>query len=542
MALCCDLEVDVNGEETFMVDKKLLCSYSGRLSKLFGNSTGSARNFKVLFNDFPGGAECFELMSRFCYNNGSINITPYNISLLYCAAQFMEMKNSTYGTPNLVEQTEKSLQEINEWTWSDLLIILRQCQSLLPNENCSAVLEKCIDSLIRRIAFSSESSPCPSTSSPDSSGIRFSCDTRSTESLRNSFGRGNWWFEDLLVLSTELVEMIIKSMVSQKLDHAIISRFLCYYQKSKFYSSKTNEKRKVVETIVDMLYILNWDSVSCKNLFGILRVSLTVNISKCSRNKLENLIGSQMDQATLDNLLIPSPYPMTYLYDVNIVIRLVKAFIRGGNIQVTSTRSKKVSKLMDMYITEVAADPCLKPSKFLALAMALPDSAKDCYDEIYRATDIYLEVHSGLAAEEKMKIYCALNYEKLSAEACIHLYENNKFSSRIAAQALRFQQHRLKSLIERTNDSKCHERLSSSSFDEIGSKGYTTAANSEIVQSGTLEVSTDNEKLRAHLQGMQWRVMELEKVCRKMQNQMTKIMKSRVSSHSNTRSLPRLCS
>ncbi|WCJ37676.1 Phototropic-responsive NPH3 family protein [Euphorbia peplus] len=539
MALSCDLQVDVNGEEIFMVDKTLMSSYSGRFSKLFGKSTGSGRNFKVLFNDFPGGPESFELISKFCYNNGSIDITPCNISLLYSAAQFMEMKNSMYATPNLVEQTENSLQEINDWTWPDLLITLRRCQSLHPSGNCFRVLEKCIDLLIRRIALCSESSPCPSTSSPDSSGIRFSCDTRSTESFKNSFCRGNWWFEDLLVLSPDVVEMITKSMVSHKLDHAIISRFLCYYQKSKCCSSSTNEKRKVVETIVDMLYILDQNSVSYKNLFGILRVSLSLNISKCSRHKLENMVGSQMDQATLDNLLIPSPHGTNYLYDVNIVIRFVKAFLDRGKSQASSMQLKKVAKLMDMYITEVAADPCLRPSKFLALTTALPDSVKDCYDEIYRATDIYLEVHSGLSAEEKMKICCALNYEKLSAEACIHLSQNKKFSSRIAAQALRFQQHSLKSLIVRTNDSKCHASVSSS-FDE---KRNTSEGNNEIVlYAGKLEVSTDNEKLRAHLQGMQCRVMELEKVCSKMQSQMTKIMKSKASSQSNTRSLPRICS
>jgi hypothetical protein len=32
MEVCCDLEVDVNGEETFMVDKVLLCSAFTSLS------------------------------------------------------------------------------------------------------------------------------------------------------------------------------------------------------------------------------------------------------------------------------------------------------------------------------------------------------------------------------------------------------------------------------------------------------------------------------------------------------------------------------
>ncbi|KAG8640686.1 BTB/POZ domain-containing protein At3g22104 isoform X1 [Manihot esculenta] len=542
MALCCDLEVDVNGEETFMVDKKLISSYSGRLSKLFGKSTGSTRHIKVIFNDFPGGAESFELISRFCYNNGRIDITPYNISLLHYAAQYMEMNNSVSGSQNLMEQIEKSLQEINDWTWLEVLVAVKQCQGLFPPMDCSVILEKCMDSIIGRIFSSSESSPSLSNFSHDSSGIRFSCETRSTESLKSSFSRATWWFEDLLVLSPELVEMVIKSMVLQKFDHAIISRFLIYYQKSKFYTATSDEKRKIVETVIDMLHILDWNSVLCKNLFGILRVASIFNISKRSKNKLESMIGSQMDQAALDNLLIPSPHGMAHLYDINLVLRFVKAFLHNGNSQVTSMRLRKVARLMDMYIAEVAPDPCLKPSKFLALAMALPDSARDSYDEIYHAIDIYLEVHSGLSEEEKAKLYCALNCEKLSAEARIHLSQNKTFSSRTAVQALKSQQLKLMSLLHGTNNLKCYDG-SSSSLGEMGSKGKANEASERLMlYTGKFDLSSDSEKLRAHLQGMQCRVMELEKVCRKMQTQMTKIMKSRVSSHSNARALPKLCS
>ncbi|KAL5797760.1 hypothetical protein ACOSQ2_002580 [Xanthoceras sorbifolium] len=541
MAVCCDLEVDVNGEETFMVDKKIIALYSGRLSKLFGKSTGTKRNLKVIFNDFPGGAKNFELMSRFCYNNGRIDITPSNISLLHCTAHFMEMSKYTSEKHNLLERTEKSLEEINYWTWSELLTALKQCQDLLPVANFSGILEKCLDSLVGRLALSSEASPCASTSSPDSSGFRFSCDTRSTESMKNSFSRVTWWFEDLLFLSPTLVEMVIKAMVSRKLDHVIISRFLFYYQKTKFYGATADEKQKILESVIDMLYTLGRSSVSCKSLFGILRIAVNLNISKSSRSKLESMIGYQMDQATLDNLLVPSPPRTNYLYDVNLVLRFLKAFLRGGS-QVSLMLLSKVASLMDLYMAEVAPDPCLKPSKFLALAMALPDSARDSYDEMCRAIDMYFEVHAALSEEEKMKICCALNYEKLSAEACIHLSQNAKFPSKSAVQALISQQFKLKNLLHNTDSSKCCTDTPCS-FTETGSKSKKGETDEQVVlYAGKLEVSPDNEKIRTHLQGMQWRVMELEKVCRKMQTQMAKIMKSRVSSHSNARSLPKLCS
>ncbi|CAI0550248.1 unnamed protein product [Linum tenue] len=517
---------------------KIISSYSGRLSKLFGKSTGGTRTLKVIFNDFPGGAEGFELMLRFCYNNGRVDINPSNLSLLYSAAKFMEMSSDFPSTtrPNLLEQTEKSLQQIGYWTWSELLVTLKQCQDL---SNSSSIVEKCMDSLIGRMALSSESSPCPSTSSQDSSGtVRVSCDSRSTESLKTCFVRGTWWFEEISGLSLSFIEMLIKAMASKKFDHGTISKFLFYYQKSKCYSTSGDEKVKTIEVVIDLLHILDWSSIPCKSLFGLLRVALSLNVSKCSRKKVENMIGSQLDQATLDNLLIPSPHGANSLYDVNLVLRFLKSFLQGG---IYSIRLKKVASLMDMYIAEVAPDPSLKPSKFLALAMALPDSARDSYNEMYRAIDMYLEAHTGLSNEEKMKICCALNYEKVSAEVCMHISQNKKFPSRTAIQALMSQQVKLKNLLQPTNATTCFVDSPCSSLGEPDQKGNKDEQQI-VLYAAKLDFSADNERLRAHLQGMQWRVMELEKVCRKMQTQMTKMMKSKTPNRSSSRSLPKLCS
>ncbi|KAF5746029.1 putative Root phototropism protein [Tripterygium wilfordii] len=542
MAVCCDLQVDVNGEETFMVDKKIISSYSGRLRKLFGNSAGTAKNLKVIFHDFPGGAESFELMSRFCYNNGRVNINPSNIYLLYCAAQFMEMDFSVSGKHNLLEQTQKTLKEIGYWTWPELLVALKHCQELPMVENTSCVIEKCIDSLVGKMVFASELSPCSSISSPESSSFRVSCDTRSTESFKNCFSRATWWFQDLLVLSPSLVEMVIKAMIRRKFDHIIISKFIFYYQKAKVFTAKS-DKCKAIETVIDVLYTLNWNSISCKSLFGILQVALSLRISKCCRRKLESMIGFQLDQATLDNLLVPSLHGMSYLYDVNLILRIFKAFLHGGNSEVSFEKLRKVSSLMDLYMAEVAPDPRLKASKFLALALALPDSARESHDEIYHAIDIYLEVHAGLLEEEKKKICFALNHDKLSSEARVHLSQNSRFPSKTAVQALKSQQLNLKSLIQSSNNSESYTD-SPIEFKEIENKGNKDVASGQfVVYSRKLDYPIDDkEQLRAHIQGMQSRVMELEKVCRKMQTQMSKIAKSRTPNHTTSRSLPRLCS
>ncbi|KAL2547855.1 BTB/POZ domain-containing protein [Forsythia ovata] len=541
MDASCDLEVDVNGEEVFMVDKKVLSSYSGSFKKMFSKSKCGKRNLKVIFHDFPGGAENFELITRFCYNNSKVDINPFNITDLNCAAYFMEMNKFVTGSQNLLEQTEKSLEDTRYWTWSELMVALKRCQNFLPVASSSGILEKCLDSVIGRVASSCETSPCPSVSSPDSSKFRASCDTRSSESLKSSFLRVAWWFEDLVQLDIHLIEMLVKSMVSRNFNHNIIIKFLFYYQKSRLASAFSDEKIRMVEAVVEMLYSLDLSTVSYKSLFGMLRVSLHVNINKCCRNKLEIMIGSQLDQATLDDLLVPSPVRARYLYDVNLVLRLVKSFLAKGVWCLPLSRLKKVASLVDLYIAEVAPDPHLKPSKFLALIRALPDSARDSFDGIYHSVDLYLEVHSGLSEEEKTRVCRGLDYEKLSSDALNHLAQNKKFPSKSAVEALNFQQCRLKNLLQRTNQP--NNFTNSPVFHKTGSMEKKDEPREQIVlYAGKLDFSTENERIRAHIQGMQWRVLELEKICKKMQIQMTKIMKSRLSNHSNAKSVPRLCS
>lgn len=52
----------------------------------------------------------------------------------------------------------------------------------------------------------------------------------------------------------------------------------------------------------------------------------------------------------------------------------------------------------------------------------------------------------------------------------------------------------------------------------------------------------EKEEMRANLERMQFRVMELEKVCRQMKGQMSRMVKSKVvSSPVHHRNLPKLC-
>lgn len=153
-----------------------------------------------------------------------------------------------------------------------------------------------------------------------------------------------------------------------------------------------------------------------------------------------------------------------------------------------------------------------------------------------------VQSHAEISKEERKRICYALNFEKLSSECCKHLAHNSNFPPSSFVQALASQQNKLKSLLEDTNQPKPSIACPYSSV-ESEIKGKTEESCEQIVlYAGRLDISDENEKLKANLQGMQRRVLELEKVCKKMQNQMAKMLKSKLSGQSNARSLPRLCS
>ncbi|CAN6918863.1 unnamed protein product [Brassica oleracea] len=159
--------------------QKIICKYSGTLRKFLGKSTCSSNgNIKVIFNDFPGGAECFDLVSRFSYN-----------------CQFTV------------------------------------CQELEISSDTDSLAAKLMDALVEKPELSPSSAASACSHSPDSSLLRFSCDSKSTESFKNG------------VLGYHGGSL----MIARKFDNLTISRFLFYYQKVKLCSESCDEKERFLK-------------------------------------------------------------------------------------------------------------------------------------------------------------------------------------------------------------------------------------------------------------------------------------------------------
>ncbi|KAL5198707.1 hypothetical protein ABZP36_002219 [Zizania latifolia] len=466
----------------------------------------------------------------------------------------MDMAAAEVSTaPSLVKMAEKALEEMPQWPWQSVVDAVKQCQRLLPLAESTGVFDKVVGALLSHMAVPGDATP--TSSSPESSAFRLSCDTKSSCLSMRCTSR-TWWFEDLVVLSPVMMERVAKALLAKGTDHDVLSRFLFYYLKCRIAGASADDKKAMLEAAIAVMADLDRSSISCKGLFGILRISSPLKLDAACHDSLVAMIGHKMDHATLDNLLVPAPAGTSSLYYVTLVLKFLDAFLHAGgeHDEPELARLKKVGKLMDLYLAEVAPDPSLRPAKFVELATALPAAARDCHDPLYRAIDVYFQVHTRLTDEEKMKICTGINYEKLSPECCKHLARNTSFPTRAAVQVLASQHTVLKNLLRGVPDQQLKpvspppasgKHRGGGGGDEHGD--LSGGADQVVLYARRLDLSLESQNLRSLLDGMHWRVMELEKVCSRMKTQMSKMKSTRRGAaaggrRATARSLPRMCS
>ncbi|XWS34424.1 hypothetical protein CRYUN_Cryun21dG0037500 [Craigia yunnanensis] len=537
-----DLQIHINDQQTFFVNQNIISAYSGRLKKIIKqNKRRTQIEISIIeLNDFPGGPEGFEQVSRFCYSYARAEITVSSVSLLYCCAFFLGMTEKA-SSNNLLRQTEEFLEGMIYWSWNDIIMSLRSCDSFFSYADSYGIIQKLIFALLAKIAQTSDVNfiTCSSSSSPETSyGFRLSSTSKTTPdstSPCNKSGKA-WWFDDLTMLSPKIIEKIIRNLGSYGNQNKSFTntRFLLHYLKSRPQGSPNSksEYRGLADTAVHGVILVGKTKFSCRKLFWVLRVVSAFSLSKDYRGGLESLIGENLDEATVDDLLVSGHNKG--VYDVNLVIRLIRVFVKDAGV--SSQKMKKVGRLIDKYLREISPDQNLNISKFLAVAESLPDSARDCFDGVYRAIDIYLQSHPTLSLEQRSRVSRCLNYEKLTFEASKDLAKNPRIPPNISVQALMSQQSKVpqnkfvyesRSRGNKSNYSHSHLILFNGCIDS-----------EESFSEGT-------EDMKLNLQKKKWRVVELEKACREMKGQ-TQI--SRLVRHNSTAitswyngTLPRFC-
>ncbi|KAK6156360.1 hypothetical protein DH2020_010608 [Rehmannia glutinosa] len=476
-------------EISFHLHKFPLSSRSQLLEKLIQGASISQtseeeKKCALSLHDFPGGPKSFLLIAKFCYGI-KIEITAADVVSLRCAAEYLQMTED-YGEGNLISQTVNFFDEVLE-SWLDTVKALQTCEAVLPLSEELHIISRCIDSLATKACSD------PTLFNALWNGIHSTAKTGPPME--------DWWYDDVAILKLPLFKRLILAVGSKGM---MVKGLRCH-------------QRALIEEIITLLP--NQKGATPTNfLLRILRTSMILHASSSCREILERRIGAQLDQAVLQDLLIPNTgYSVETLYDIDCVQRIVNHFLfvdqedddsDFGESQLVEgshsfTPMTTVANLLDDYLAEVAPDVNLKFEKFMLLAAAIPDNARPLDDGIYRAIDIYLKAH------ELPEVLIRSQHTRSSERAAT------------------ITSHRPSSLLEqlRLRTSVAGWFFISDNLDNSQNlSGNIAQGNDHNIPEGGQIITFDD---------MRERVYELEKECRNMKHDMEKLVKTKRISWNN---------
>ncbi|CAN0899031.1 BTB/POZ domain-containing protein At1g03010 [Linum grandiflorum] len=545
-----DLTVEVGGS-TFALHKFPLVSRSGRIRKLLLESKDSNNNkiSKISIHGVPGGAEAFEAAAKFCYGI-HVEMTQSNVAMLRCASHFLEMSED-FAEKNMVAKAELFLKETVLPNISNTVSVLHSCESLLPvSEDIN---------LVNRLVTSIANNACKEQLASGLLKLDHNFPSKFVDLDTSTDPSSHWWGISLATLSLDFFQRVLTAVKSKGLKQDLINKILINYARVSLQGLSAvrdpqlvkgtvmdldvtkRKQRVIVETIVGLLPTQSRKSPApIAFLASLLKAAISASASTPCRSDLERRIGLQLDQAILEDVLLPTTSYAnnnnnnnSTMYDTDTIVRIFSFFLNLDDNDDDDDQDRlcddnemmydfdhdhnsgspkqssilKVSKLLDNYLAEVALDSNLHPSKFIQLAELLPDHARIVSDGLYRAVDIFLKVHSNIKDSDRYRLCKTIDSQKLSQEACSHAAQNERLPVQMAVQVLYFEQIRLRNAMNGGGNN--NNQLFFGQFPQRSGSGAGSGAISP--RDNYASVRRENRELKLEVARMRMRLTDLEK-------------------------------
>ncbi|XP_024982364.1 BTB/POZ domain-containing protein At3g44820 isoform X1 [Cynara cardunculus var. scolymus] len=542
----------------FHLHKFPLSSRCGKIEKLIEETQNTDQgSCTITLENIPGGANAYLVAAKFCYGV-RVELTPRNIVIVYCVAGYLEMFDE-YGDDNLFGRAENYFHKTVLKNWKDCMVALQSCETVMTEADNLQIISKCLKAISMMACTDPSLFGWPMMmygrlQSPGGSilwnGINTGARIRSSES--------DWWFEDISYLGVPLFERLIKTMEARGIRPEKLTGAIMYYSRKYLHglgrwqggqSTKARsiasfsmkpaivDQRVLLESVVKLLPEKKGKSF-CRFLLALLRVALILGVNGKCQNSLERKIGMQLELATLDGLLIPTYSDSDTLYNSDCVERIINHFLTSeqtvttfsppsiaSEVSQSSGPLRKVSKLVDSYMAEVASDVNLKPEKIRSLAEALPESSRSLNDGLYRALDVYFKVHPWLPDKEKEELCNIINYQKLSIDACAHASQNQHLPLRVVLQVLFFEQMQLRTALAGCVNVLDNENPSTGPMNIVLS-GSTAMAGQIVQRDGWVTIVRENQVMRVSMERLRSRVGELEEEFNRMRQEMKRVSRT----------------
>ncbi|KAH6821767.1 Phototropic-responsive NPH3 family protein [Perilla frutescens var. hirtella] len=528
-----DLTIEV-ATASFALHKFPLVSRSGRIRKLLLEAKDSKVS-RLNLSGIPGGSQAFEQAAKFCYGV-NIEITTSNVAMLRCAAHFLEMTEE-FSEKNLEARTEACLKDAILPIIPNSISVLHHCESLLPTAEEIGLVSRLINAIANNA--------CKEQLTSGLSKLEHNFPPKPVGGT-DAETPSDWWGKSLTLtqLNLDFFQRVVSAVKTKGLKQDLMSRILINYAQNSLQGlvvkgnmsdlDLQKKQRITVETITALLPTQSRKStVPMAFLSSLLKSSISASASTSCRSDLERRIGLQLDQAILEDILIPANSHgnnHSPLYDTDSVLRIFSIFLNLDEDDEEDNQLRdesemmydfdspgspkqssiiKVSKLLDNYLAEIALDSNLTPSKLIALSELLPDHARMVYDGLYRAVDIFLKVHPNMKDSERYRLCKTIDCQKLSQEACSHAAQNERLPVQMAVQVLYFEQIRLRNAM---NGVGGHNQFFFGSMNGFPQRSGSGAGSGCISpRDNYASVRRENRELKLEVARMRMRLTDLEK-------------------------------
>ncbi|KAJ6686558.1 hypothetical protein OIU79_016354 [Salix purpurea] len=445
-----------------------------------------------------------------------------------------------FAEKNLEARAEAYLKEMVLPNISSSISVLHRCETLLPfSEEIN---------LVNRLINAIASNACKEQLASGLLKLDHNFPAKTMPHMEPETP-SDWWGKSLAMLNLDFFQRVLIAVKSKGLKQDMISEILINYAhnslqgpvvrdphlaKGSLLDLESQKKQRViVEAIVSLLPTQSRKCpVPMAFLSSLLKTAISSSATISCRSDLERRIGLQLDQAILEDILIPANShgnSHCSMHDTDSVLRIFSLFLNldedddeDNNLRDESamvydfdspgspkqSSILKVSKLLDNFHAEIALDPNLLPSKFIALAELLPDHARIVSDGLYRAVDIFLKVHPNIKDSERYRLCKTIDCQKLSQEACSHAAQNERLPVQMAVQVLYIEQNRLRNAMN-GGHSQFFFGASNGQFPQRSGSGAGSGAISP--RDNYASVRRENRELKLEVARMRMRLTDLEK-------------------------------
>ncbi|XP_050129266.1 BTB/POZ domain-containing protein DOT3-like isoform X1 [Malus sylvestris] len=515
-----DLTIQVQGI-TFDVHKYPLVSKCGYIGRMEFHPSPSNFGYDLKLENFPGGSETFEIILKFCYGL-PVDLNPNNIAPLRCASEFLEMTEEVQDG-NLISKTEAFLTLVVLSSRKDTIAVLKSCETLSPWAENLQIVRRCCDSIAWKASREN--------------------------AIGDADGQEGWWLDEVSTFRIDHFMRTIAAIKAKSNRPEFVGKCIVHYAerwltgvdmefeglrgyglgKNDMQFSVLNrrkedggyeyrkEQKAIIESIVSILPPQN-KALPCKFLLRMLKLAMLYSASPALISELEKRAGMMLEDANVNDLLIPryynadqgklvdSPEECT-MHDIEVVQRIVEYFLmHEQQDQQQKTGKIAVSKLLDNYLSEIAGDPKLSITKFHVMAELLPENARTCDDGLYRAIDTYLKTHPTLPEHDRRRLCRIMNCDKLSLDACMHAAQNDRLPMRTIVQVLFSEQVKMRTVMQGKE---------SPSGDNSEQEGNHSSTDAEI------------KNLKAELEKVKIKMAELQRDYSELQHEYERIISNK---------------